>query len=112
MRKISEFINSNELFFFEEKFLGFFGIWPCGEIVNWKIWSALLFHIIFTFIPQINCLIEAIKVKNYLKVISIAPKLLIAIIIILSALSVLVQKDKFNLLINKIKFNWFKHIAD
>lgn len=112
MKEISEILNSDGLFMFEEKFLGFFGIWPCGEIVNWKIWSVLLFHIIFTVIPEINCLTEAIKVEDYLKVISVASKLLIAIIIILSALSVLVHKDKFNLLINKIKLNWYKHAAD
>ena len=112
MNGISEFLASDELFLFEEKFLEFLGIWPCDEIVNWRICSFLLFQVIFIIIPQINCLIEAINCENYLKVISVGPKLLIAIIITLSVLSVLIHKEKFKLLIHKIKLDWYKHVSD
>lgn len=110
--KISEILDSDELFLFEEKFLKFFGIWPSEKVIKWRISCVLLYHIIFNLIAQINCLIEALKIEDYLKVISVAPKILIAIVIILSALSVLLHKDKFNFLIKKIKSNWHKHASD
>ncbi|KAL7041326.1 hypothetical protein ACKWTF_000728 [Chironomus riparius] len=112
MKGIRDIVDSDELFLFEEKFLGFIGFWPGDKIGIWKLWIFLLFQLVFLIIPQINNMIEAIKCENYLKVISVGPKLLTAIIITLSALSVFVHQEKFKFLIHKIKLDWYKHSSD
>ena len=68
--------------------------------------SFLLFHITFNLIPQINYLIDAINSEDCYKVTKVAPKILMANIIILAAVNILIHQDKIKILVTKIKLDW------
>lgn len=107
---IKNCITSDELFAVDKKLMKKFGFWASDKRFNWKLFSILLYLIIFDFLPKLNFFKKAIANKEYRSITLNVPELLSTTLTFLIIQNFLFFEIKIKELIQSLETQWKKSL--
>ncbi|CAO1410927.1 unnamed protein product [Diamesa serratosioi] len=107
---IKKCINSGDLFAIDQKLMNMFGFWSSNKTFNKKLYSVLLFLMIFDWIPKFNFLRKAILNKEYKAITLSIPELLITTLTFFIIQNFLLFEMKIKQLCQRLETQWKKSL--